>query len=109
MHLPRPLLARASRLPRRTIRLRLTLFYGGLFLASGAALLAVTYVLIRFAFPAAPVHSHSSTSPSLRPGPSGTTPPLARLPSLASLRAQDARQRSADLHQLLVASGGVSW
>jgi signal transduction histidine kinase len=35
------------RLPGRTIRLRLTLLYGGLFLVSGAALLAVTYVLVR--------------------------------------------------------------
>jgi signal transduction histidine kinase len=37
------------RLPARTIRLRLTLLYGGLFLASGAALLAITYVLVRHA------------------------------------------------------------
>jgi signal transduction histidine kinase len=34
------------RLPRRTIRLRLTVLYGGLFLASGAALLTITYVLV---------------------------------------------------------------
>ena len=33
-------------LPRRTVRLRLTLLYGGLFLVSGAALLAITYVLV---------------------------------------------------------------
>ena len=33
-------------LPRRTIRLRLTLLYGGLFLLSGAALLAITYLLV---------------------------------------------------------------
>jgi signal transduction histidine kinase len=32
-------------LPRRTVRVRLTLLYGGLFLLSGAALLAITYVL----------------------------------------------------------------
>jgi len=35
------------RLPTRTIRLRLTLAYGGLFLASGAALLTLTYFLAR--------------------------------------------------------------
>jgi signal transduction histidine kinase len=35
------------RLPRRTARLRLTLLYGGLFLACGAALLAITYELVR--------------------------------------------------------------
>jgi signal transduction histidine kinase len=34
------------RLPRRTVRLKFTLLYGGLFLASGAALLAVTYFLV---------------------------------------------------------------
>jgi signal transduction histidine kinase len=36
-----------ARLPRNTIRLRLTLAYGGLFLASGAALLTLTYFLAR--------------------------------------------------------------
>jgi signal transduction histidine kinase len=36
----------ALRLPRRTVRLRLTLLYGGLFLASGVVLLAVTYLLV---------------------------------------------------------------
>jgi signal transduction histidine kinase len=36
-----------DRLPARTIRLRLTLVYGALFLFSGATLLAITYVLVR--------------------------------------------------------------
>ncbi|HXP99789.1 MAG TPA: HAMP domain-containing sensor histidine kinase [Solirubrobacteraceae bacterium] len=36
-----------SRLPRRTVRLRLTLMYGALFLVSGAALLATTYLLVK--------------------------------------------------------------
>jgi signal transduction histidine kinase len=36
----------ALRLPRRTVRLRLTLLYGGLFLASGVVLLVVTYLLV---------------------------------------------------------------
>jgi signal transduction histidine kinase len=35
------------RLPRRTVRLRLTLLYGSLFLACGAALLAITYFLVK--------------------------------------------------------------
>jgi signal transduction histidine kinase len=39
-------LSAAPRLPRRTIRLRLTLIYGGLFLICGAGLLAITYVLV---------------------------------------------------------------
>ena len=34
------------RLPAPTIRLRLTLVYGGLFLCSASALLAITYVLV---------------------------------------------------------------
>src|SRR6266496_3722007 len=38
MHLPRP--------PRRTVRLRLTTVYSGLFLVSGVALLAITYLLM---------------------------------------------------------------
>ena len=36
-----------ARLPRRTARLRLTLFYGGLFLVSGVVLLAITNLLVR--------------------------------------------------------------
>jgi signal transduction histidine kinase len=39
-----------GRLPRRTVRLRLTLWYGGLFLVFGTALLAVTYALVVQAF-----------------------------------------------------------
>jgi signal transduction histidine kinase len=39
-------LARSAR-PRWTVRLRLTLIYGGVFLVSGVGLLAITYVLVR--------------------------------------------------------------
>lgn len=48
MLLGRRLTARvlASHLPRRTLRLRLTLLYGGLFVVSGAALLTITYALV---------------------------------------------------------------
>ena len=44
-------LIRALRLraPSRTIRLRLTVLYASLFLASGIGLLSVTYVLVRHA------------------------------------------------------------
>jgi signal transduction histidine kinase len=35
------------RIPRRTVRIRLTLLYGGLFLLCGAGLLATTYVLVQ--------------------------------------------------------------
>jgi signal transduction histidine kinase len=40
-------LARATHLPRRTVRLRLTLLYGALFVVSGAALLGVTYFFVQ--------------------------------------------------------------
>ena len=39
-------LAVGRHLPHRTVRVRLTLLYGGLFLLSGAALMAITYVLL---------------------------------------------------------------
>jgi signal transduction histidine kinase len=42
---------RRMRHPRTTVRGRLTLLYGSLFLASGAALLAITYVLVDDAIP----------------------------------------------------------
>jgi two-component system sensor histidine kinase VanS len=38
---------RILRLPPRTVRRRLTLLYSGLFFVSGAALLAITYILVR--------------------------------------------------------------
>lgn len=55
--MPRALTDRRSRwtwhpqLPPRTVRLRLTLLYGGLFLVCGAGLLAITYVLVLHATP----------------------------------------------------------
>jgi signal transduction histidine kinase len=42
------------RLPRPTIRLKLTLWYGGMFLLAGALLLTLTYVLVRQGFEPAP-------------------------------------------------------
>jgi two-component system, OmpR family, sensor histidine kinase VanS len=52
LRMPRPSLAgltsrRWLHLPSRTVRLRLTLLYSGLFLVSGLALLATTYLLFR--------------------------------------------------------------
>jgi signal transduction histidine kinase len=40
------MLAVGNQLPRRTVRVRLTLLYGALFLLSGAALMAITYALL---------------------------------------------------------------
>jgi signal transduction histidine kinase len=45
--------SRRLRLPRRTVRLKLTVLYGALFLACGTALLAVTYFLVAQHLPTA--------------------------------------------------------
>jgi signal transduction histidine kinase len=51
------------RLPRRTVRLKLTMLYGALFLVSGAVLLAVTYFLVARTLPAAAtISAHSGGS-----------------------------------------------
>jgi signal transduction histidine kinase len=92
------------RLPRRTARLRLTFLYGGLFLAFGAVLLAITYVLSERAIDngqAVPlpalsgVHVHAVEPP---PGSQAQA-------SLAAANREVAAQRAADLHHLLVSSG----
>ena len=56
--------ARWLRLPRRTARLRLTVLYGGAFLACGAAVLALTYLLFGHTTPPA----SSSGAPAILPG-----------------------------------------
>ncbi len=43
--------------PLRTVRLRLSLFYGGLFFVSGAALLAITYLFVVISTPSVPLNS----------------------------------------------------
>jgi signal transduction histidine kinase len=76
MRLGRKLIRRSAhlRLPRRTVRLRLTLLYGALFLVSGAALLAITYVLVR----------HATGDSTLYKGPDGTFGRLVGSPSPSS-------------------------
>ena len=64
LRVPRPWL----RLPRRTVRLRLTLVYGCLFLLSGAALLAITYLLVSRSLPNGPVTGRAAAPPLLTPG-----------------------------------------
>jgi signal transduction histidine kinase len=105
--------------PRRTVRMRLALTYGALFLFCGTALLGVSYVLVdRFPI-GATVHlisspytssssgskqtvhvavpSHGTSSQGPKTGPPGAKP----LPPGAVDAAENA-QRSADLHSLLV-------
>jgi signal transduction histidine kinase len=114
----RRLTARAIRphLPRRTVRLRLTAVYGGLFLASGTGLLAITYVLVVHATDGvifkgenfnAVIGAHQGLTAGSRP-PAATdghglngAPTL--LPEQAAKLAK--HQHAAELHQLLLSSG----
>jgi signal transduction histidine kinase len=93
----------------RTVRLRLTLLYGALFAASGAVLLAITYLLVRSTGYLVLVRNGTperletpGAGSSL--GTSDQIPPQLR--GIAQqLRDQAARQHAADLQQLLVQSG----
>lgn len=92
-------------LPRRTVRLRLTLLYGGLFLLPGVLLLAITYLLFRNA-----VNGQSLTS--LIPKgtgqpPPGTEPSITGDIQILPKQAEELmlRQRAAVLRQLLFQSG----
>jgi signal transduction histidine kinase len=121
------------RLPRRTVRLRLTVVYAALFLASGAGLLAITFVLVRHStgdvvfgttsggrsFVVSNGARQSAPVNGARSGPvvAGiTSEPGATLPGLKlspqQLKAQARRelvlakrQRNAELRQLLEQSG----
>src|SRR5579875_2757187 len=75
-------LAATRHLPHRAARMRLTLLYGGLFLLSGAALMAIAYALLvnaGFVFTLGPT-SAASTQPGLvsTPWPSGLPTPGAK-------------------------------
>jgi signal transduction histidine kinase len=102
------------RLPARTARLRLTLLYGALFLASGAGLLAITYVLVRstgssFYFTGrdnqpgvltrSPAREQARPSPAFhaRPGTHGLSGS-----TLQAFAAQARHQHATDLHHLLI-------
>jgi two-component system sensor histidine kinase VanS len=97
-------------LPARTVRLRLTLLYSGLFLLSGAALLAITYVLVRRA--SRPDLIVPGGSPRGTAGPGALKEALAD-PQVARYLRHIAEQQYAhalhlhteDLHQLLIRSG----
>src|SRR5262249_29112846 len=112
------------RLPSRTIRLRLTLVYGGLFIASGAALLAITYVLVRHSTEEVLVGTKGKTtfvvsgtgnSQTLPPGAAqvqsrngGAVKKLKRRQAIAHFRRDTALARSQhniEMNQLLEQSG----
>jgi hypothetical protein len=80
-------------LSRRSVRLRLTLLYGCLFLLSGAGLLAITYLLVQNAL-AGPMTTSEGSLPRSADGGVVHAPAGNGLPA----------QQVADLHQLLVQS-----
>ena len=102
-----------SRLPRHTLRSRLTMLYGVLFLAASAGLLAITYALTygSTTIMITSVHGgHGKITASA--GTSGWheilhgrgTPTAAQL-RMAHQAASQIAQREHDLHQLLIGSG----
>jgi signal transduction histidine kinase len=92
------------RLP-RTVRLRLTLLYGGMFCLSGAVLLAITYLLVRYFSGHLLQISRVGPLDSARSAghPAGRLPAL---PSLAQLQSEAKHelisQHDSDLRQLLI-------
>jgi signal transduction histidine kinase len=114
------LLASRPRLPRPTIRLRLTLLYGGLFLASGTGLVITTYVLVAHRLPPVVAVSHARAAgagpgpgamisgpvtPGCAPVRSGLVAPAQLARCAQQARTYMARQRAAELNQLLTTSG----
>jgi signal transduction histidine kinase len=90
------------RLPRRTVRMRLTLLYGALFLLSGAGLLATTYVLVQHATLAGrPAQSGDNGASPAASTVSGPMRPQLDKPTREAVD----RQRDEQLHQLLIQSG----
>jgi signal transduction histidine kinase len=96
--------------PRATVRGRLTLLYGSVFLASGAALLAITYVLVDDAIPRVfnPLAGKPNLPLTVKPSALSRSSSNLSKPSLKQLQAATDRlvlaQRTADLHSLLLGS-----
>jgi signal transduction histidine kinase len=88
-------------MPRRTVRLRLTALYGGLFLVSGAALLAITYLLVAGLPATLSRFPRGASGGPPRDGPE----PGSFGPCCSSPRAIAFAQQTADLHGLLIRSG----
>ena len=89
----------------RSVRVRLTALYGGLFLLSGAALLTITYLLVR-----------GADTPTFKPAPPSSHHLLQRLapaPRVLAVSGSDlayatrllSHQHRLDVHQLLEESG----
>src|SRR6185437_10594763 len=100
------------KLPRRTVRFRLTAMFSALYLAAGAALLAVTYALVDGStMPSLFVSGHTriavkNTSPGQIPSPDNAqlrhgSPSASSVRLARQLYAQAAATHTRDLHQLL--------
>jgi signal transduction histidine kinase len=86
----------------RSVRFRLTVLYGALFLVSGTALLAITYLLVRRETEPVAVMINSRNPDELLPA--GRAP--SDIPAYAqALRASAERQHDEQLQQLLLQSG----
>lgn len=97
-HGPRLKLSGRPWFPKRTVRLRLTLLYGGVFAASGGGLVAIAYLLVDNRL-------HSQRFVTGRRFPSnGALPGLGVVNAPRSTKAGLGVQQSADLHQFLVQS-----
>lgn len=101
---------RPSRPPRRTLRFRLTALYGGLFLATSAGLLVITYLLmydstaITLATNDGNVFAVAGTPGAAKTLHAHGKPTAAEL-RLAQKAMSEIAQREHDLHQLLIESG----
>jgi signal transduction histidine kinase len=102
------------RAPRPTARLRLTLLYGALFLLSGTALLAVTFLLFEQVTTAIALPGGEQVVFGNLPGLRGATTrrldrlgqyPKSPFPSMAHLQAQIAQLHTFEMHELLIRSG----
>lgn len=95
-----------SRLPRRTVRLRLTLLYSLLFLAAGTGLLTITYLLVRSAPFNGSVDNPLLPSPPTPGGKSLAKPTgLGLALQQTQLKAQALATHATDMRALLTRSG----
>jgi signal transduction histidine kinase len=92
--------------PRTTVRWRLTLLYGGMFLVCGAALLVITYTLVDHATVTRTILAHPNGRPPAanRLRPVHSAPPEPRSSKAFAIYVTH-QQRIHDLHQLVVWSG----
>ena len=97
-----------SKLSGMRVRLRLTLLYGGLFLLSGAVLLAITYLLVAHSWPNTSMVSTNGTQ-SIgvflgEPQPGDVPVPEEMARAIQTIREQAVQQQAEIMHQLLVQS-----